>query len=600
LILLAQPVVHAAETAQSGSSIGAALRPYQVKECARRYQEANCTDFFKENPELGQYAVDCNNPIDIAKELKACGEGGLRAAVDIKDLLGTVISGIASIPGALAAGPGEKQRALDLYFGECVKSMECKIQAYKGAAGYEPNENARRALERMTDGGKLQNLVYHAENQTLLRNRQRAVSILRTQPEGPERDRQMNEIYPGWSERKDHRTQSLWEMSLNAGKHVLKAANCFKGEIQAEAACHGLATILIPGTVIKAGSKLAHIASVVGRSLRAENVLARSLNAAERRAVQLAHEEKDLGEKANILRRAGFNEAERRKIIEAGIAGNVESATASSLNEARLNLGVLEYEQLVASRQIQHLKRRLAACETKNEACDGIVSAIRKEYETALAEVRHMAAELEKRLAAKIEAGDESEELMKRWIAVADCAKTERPIKCNEIFVSAQRVLGDISPAAAAAPVARVQTPYQAMQKLDFLDEARRRELQGMLASANNHNAAARVAERVVVAQRAEYTQVDNFSRAVESVIGRGATPGKAPSKAYLESADGNRRIIFDPAQRYFTVQERGTNNNWFYRQMVVEADGSLRLATAAERGGSGHLEWVRLTHFSY
>jgi hypothetical protein len=593
----------AADTAVSGEGQAPPAPTFEQRECRRTYEAAKCADFFQENPELGQYAVDCNHPVDIEKELKACAAGAGEAALELKNLIVAVVGGIAAIPGAIGAPPTEDQQRLNRYYAECVKSISCKIFEYQAASGgHEPGEHMRKLLENLSDPQTLKGIVYNVESQRRTANHRRALEILRTQPDSPERDRQMSEIYPGWTEQKNLKQRSLWEAGYNAGKHLLKAADCYRGDIKVEAMCHGLATIAIPGAALKAGTKLFQIVNVLQRSLRAESLLGRSLNGPQRRAIQAAHEEQDLRRKAEILRNAGFNDTERRKIIEAGIAGDVPAATLTQVHKANLNLGVLEHERMISNRQIQHLRRRLAACEqpASNE-CSGAVAAVQQEFERGLAAFRKTANELELRLRTQIEAGGGNERLADHLRRIADCARSERPLACNDVFASARQLLNQNRAPAPVTPAAAARTPYQSVQEMEFLTQADRSRFQSLLAQSNNRTAIDRARERAAAAVIHEHTEVQ-LSKAVESIVGRNPRMGAEQSKAFLESANGRHRVVFDPVNRYFTVKYRAPDGNWAYHQMVPRADGTLRAAAASERvpGGSNSAEWIRMTHFNY
>ncbi len=94
------PWALADNTAQvlNGPEASAAPDPgYYARECARVYKEANCADFFKENPELGKYAIDCNKPISPETELKKCGAGAWEGATELAHFIAGAVAGISSI-----------------------------------------------------------------------------------------------------------------------------------------------------------------------------------------------------------------------------------------------------------------------------------------------------------------------------------------------------------------------------------------------------------------------------------------------------------------------------------------------------------------------
>jgi hypothetical protein len=606
LILILSPLAQATELVHSGgqSPTGQSASThlnYGQRECARIYQQANCESFFKENPELGQFAIDCNQPQDMAAELKACGEGTGRAAVEIKDFIATVLVGAASIPSVVAAGPNESARHHNQFYAECAKTMDCKVSLYTSAAGQEPGESLRRQLEKTSEGARLQNMIHYAESGRLLNNRNRAHEIIRTVRDPAERDRMMSEIYPGWNQRTEARTRSVWQMGYNAGKHILKSGACYRHDVQAEAVCHGLATIIIPGTAVKAGSKLAQITSILVRGMRAEAVLGRTVTMAQSRAIQAAHEEENLRKKAEILRTAGFNDQERRKILEAGIAGHAPVATSTAVNEARLNLGTMELEEMINSRQLQHLRRRLADCDRgPSDPCNGAIAAVQTEFDRALEVFRSRAINLEKRLTARIEAGDESEEMLAHWMRVSDCTKSTRPLGCSETLDKAHIAIGDAFNISAVAPAANGPTPFQIIQKMDFLTDAQRSKFRQLMSDAYQPAAVARAEARLAGGDVRAYTKVENLSKTVENIVGRNPVMSRSGSKVYFESGDRTKQVVFDPATRYFTVRYKAQSGDWRYHQMLPNEDGTLRAALPFERVVSHDDYWVRLTHFEY
>lgn len=562
----------------------------QQQMCVRAYEESRCADFFKENPELGRYALNCSTEGSALKDLKACGTGVLNAAKEIKELVAAIVNGITESP--------EEQKRLSAYYNECAKSMNCKLEAIEGVTGEAPGDTITRTLNNVTTGDRLQHLIYLAKRRINLQNREQARQIILSEPDSPARDQKMDALIPGWSSRKEVRARSLWDAAYNAGKFILKADAYYNDEVKLEAVCHGLTLLVAPGAAIKAGSKLAHIAEVLQRGSRATRELGRPMTFAQRTAIQSAHEETDLRIKAEILRDAGLNPTERRKILEAGIAGETGSVTAADVYQARLSVGILENEKMLNSRQIEHLKRRIAECDKGiGDACRGSVSAIKAEYQRALSSFRVGVEDLEKRLFAKIEAGDEAEDLMKLWIKVSDCGKAAVPANCMDVMIQAEQRLTQ-GPTVTIASTK--DAPYFLARELDFLNRSTVADLQNAFNSMNNKAAKERATAYIRENMLANYPKLSSPSRAVESVVGKNPRVVLDHSKAMLESVDGSRRVFFDPVNRYFTVKYKRPDGTWDYERLVPDKES--RLVRPAKEGlaGGGHDLWVRLTHFGY
>lgn len=102
-----------------------------------------------------------------------------------------------------------------------------------------------------------------------------------------------------------------------------------------------------------------------------------------------------------------------------------------------------------------------------------------------------------------------------------------------------------------------------------------------------------RILERQTLGHDGADYQAVNFRRAIQSYLGEGARPSITNSKAELISADGTRKIVFEPNDSYFTVQER-INGQWKPVEMSTTNDGLLL------RRRDGNQSWVGRRHFQY
>lgn len=248
-------------------------RSRSQKECDRRFRENNCTQFFKDNPNVAEFAVNCDNPVNPVEELKHCGSGGLNATEDLWRLISSVYAALTGISENIRTARLERDERLNRVWGECVKSLECKIAAYTSARGQDPNDSTRDFLNRLNDVSKFENFLFHASSAKLSDKRRKAVQILRSTPDSPQRDDQMNALYPGWSDRKHAAAISLWEVGRVSANYLLKVDACFSREVQTEMVCYGLASLILPGVAIKSGSKLGQITRALGTDVRKGGVV---------------------------------------------------------------------------------------------------------------------------------------------------------------------------------------------------------------------------------------------------------------------------------------------------------------------------------------
>lgn len=250
-----------------------AIRTSDQKECDRRYRDNNCTEFFKTHPEVAVHAINCNEPVNPAEELKKCGSGSLQVAEQTMQLISTAYAVLMGLPTTVANARAKRDEQLSRVWGECVKSLDCKVAAYTSARGQEPSLSTRDFLNKLNEPAKLEGLLFHASSAKLTDKRRQAVEILRTMPDSAERDSKMDALYPGWSGRKHAAANSIWEVGRSSSHYLLKADACFSREVQMEMVCHGLTSLVLPGAAIKSGSKLFQITRALGSEVRAGNAV---------------------------------------------------------------------------------------------------------------------------------------------------------------------------------------------------------------------------------------------------------------------------------------------------------------------------------------
>jgi hypothetical protein len=245
----------ASELAASNSSAGQLSRSALQEQCAQRFQRQGCSAFFQENPELAKYSINCNDPVDPAKELLACGTGATAAVKQMGSL-------IVAIPGAVAKAfddTPERIEKLKLY-AECVKSTDCKRATLLAAGRTEISETV---LERIQQAHHLESLVVFAENKLRDQNFLRVKQLVDEAKTKFEKEEILEREVPGYIERKNQKVTSLWETGLAAAKHLGKVDACYARDVQLEMVCHGLASIFAPGVALKAGGKLYEISKIL-------------------------------------------------------------------------------------------------------------------------------------------------------------------------------------------------------------------------------------------------------------------------------------------------------------------------------------------------
>ncbi len=291
-ILLSQPCAFAAETA-AGSQPSVVERlasthaNYLQRECSRLYQENGCETFFKSNPEVAKYAVDCQNPVSPGKEIYACGAGAYDGA---KDLVKFVAEAVAGVPGAFRAAFNNPDQAKQLAADdECAKSLDCKVSLWELAYQRTASAEWRQRLEKVNTGRLLRGIVHGGFRERQIQQGERLRQILHNEPDSPERDQKIEAIVPGWIERQNAQKINIWNVGLAAGEKLLKKAQCYNREVQMEAFCYGVASIAVPSAAAAAISRFPRLAQIV----RATGATIPEATAAER----LAHANAVLGTK---------------------------------------------------------------------------------------------------------------------------------------------------------------------------------------------------------------------------------------------------------------------------------------------------------------
>lgn len=304
----------------------AVLSGTELSACEQSFKENKCNELKTDSGKIR----DCANPEDksTGQLLLGCGFGlGMFVWDTAKSIVTspyTIADGLAKTPMFLANNLREQER--------CHADMEYKMAV----------------LEPMTDIMPLEKREKLAQTQTCLRlnqyvdftARELETSIARKTAKGEA----LNDTEKKYSESVHRRKEAAGLMP-----ELMRRLSCYKNDEAGKIACEVLATVLVPGAVAKIAlsSRLQALAAQVGTRLAnsktvtdAEMLLGKILNDKQREAVVAAHRvgegeigkngqpagvgnytEKQIAEKARLLKEGGFTAAQRRELMEAGIVG---------------------------------------------------------------------------------------------------------------------------------------------------------------------------------------------------------------------------------------------------------------------------------------
>lgn len=354
----------------SNSTLGS-QKPTSEEEasCLRDYQANMCDNVKGTLKDEDKSKIrSCSQP-ETFKEARfviGCGEGFGAFFVDAKDA-------IMALPGKIKAAPGKVADAIREE-AKCSENEDYKLALLEGIKPYQPNldtsafarktcgevrDHVMRVISTLRTEVEKRKALQKRHDDFVLANPSQAAAAGRM---FPERDRKLTEEQRKFVLSEDYQKDAEGLFS-KIYKEVKKVHDCYTVQAQAKIACEIATSIFVPGAaakfalspkaqaiLAKYGKKASSLAKDSHQRVeRAENLLGRTLTTQEREALIKAHSvgEKQLGrdgapaslgnytqaqlkEKSDVLKDAGFSIEERRKILEAGIAGSPQQFAHNS------------------------------------------------------------------------------------------------------------------------------------------------------------------------------------------------------------------------------------------------------------------------------
>lgn len=353
--------------------------------------QADCDKYFEANPEAKQFAADpkqslASKTLDVLQFNQHCAKGVGGAWVDWgKDIYDSLVKAKDAISTRVADN-NEKTKVLLEFQKNCDddQTLDCKrkLIAAKGEL-FAKRFNDQQLKSYST--AEIQSLATKFDRGETQRD------LLRKQAEwdalSPEEKKKRFD--DGQKKTQEAGQKALNELESAVAAKLKKLGiqyNCYSIPKKIELACHAIGSIVTPdlvaGPLISAKlvqiagvralktavaetalvSKELQAANAAQRLTQAETLIGRQLSEAEKNALLRAHEvganelgrdgtkagignytDAQLRQKAELLKEAGFNETERRALIEKGIVGyernvvdlpkNVETPYVSYVNE---------------------------------------------------------------------------------------------------------------------------------------------------------------------------------------------------------------------------------------------------------------------------
>lgn len=220
--------------------------PSRESACSTKYRDNGCAAFFRSNPQLGSYAVNCEDPERPEAIVGACVKNGILTGA--RDFL--------LLPVSLWKADPERtkwNKEVDEFYALCIQSMDCKRALWEQSHGSPPTPEQENKLATIP-AWMMRNTTEMAAHQTTMRLGHRSMEaarrILATMPPGEERNARVRKFIPGWSTSQSYQAKALVSVGLEAAgrkwKGLRHGLKCMRWDVIAEAACYGLSTFITP------------------------------------------------------------------------------------------------------------------------------------------------------------------------------------------------------------------------------------------------------------------------------------------------------------------------------------------------------------------